>query len=56
MVKSTFNIDGYRYDVGNNTARRKTDQLGNDVFKEVRKAVKSTQKQAYIIGNIGKIT
>ena len=49
-LKAPFNIDGYRYDVGNNTARRHTDQLSNDIFKEVRQSVKSTQKDAYIVG------
>ncbi len=49
-LKKPFRIDGWRFDVGNNTARRGPVQLGNRVFAKVRKAVKKVNPRAYIIG------
>ncbi len=49
-LKAPFHIDGWRFDVGNHTARRDRDQFGNEVFREIRKAVKEENPEAYIIG------
>lgn len=49
-LKKPFRIDGWRFDVGNNTARRGPFQQGNKVFARVRRAVKKVNPRAYIIG------
>lgn len=45
-----FEIDGWRFDVGNMTARRGADQRGHDVWRAVRRAVKATKADAWIVG------
>lgn len=49
-LKKPYSIDGWRFDVGNMTARRGADQLSHDVFREVRAAVKEENPEALIIG------
>ncbi len=50
FLKPPYKIDGYRYDVGNNTGRNGLDQLSNEIFREVRQSVKSVNPQSYICG------
>lgn len=45
-----IDIDGWRFDVGNNTARHKNDQFGNEVFKEIRNDIKPLKEGVYIVG------
>ncbi len=49
-LKKPFYIDGWRFDVGNFTARHGQTQLGNKIFRKIRKAVKKTRHDAYILG------
>lgn len=49
-LKPPFSIDGWRFDVGNMTGRRGTDQLGHLIFREIRRAAREVNPQAYIIG------
>lgn len=49
-LREPFNIDGWRFDVGNHFANHQKDQLGHDIFKEIRKSIKSTRKDAFIVG------
>lgn len=45
-----YRIDGWRFDVGNHTARHNADQRGAEVWQAVRQAVKGVNPQAYITG------
>lgn len=45
-----FDIDGWRFDVANDTGRNGKDQLGNEIFARVRERVKSLKKEAYLVG------
>jgi alpha-glucosidase len=49
-LRPPWNIDGWRFDVANQTARRGRDQLGHDVWRNVRRAVKETNPEAWIVG------
>lgn len=49
-LKKPFDIDAWRFDVGCHTGRADKDQLSNQVWKEVREAIKEVKKDAYIIG------
>lgn len=49
-LREPYSIDGWRLDVGHNTAREGQVQLGHEVFREVRSAVKSVNREAYIVG------
>lgn len=50
FLSPPYNIDGWRFDVGNNTGRAGRDQYGNEVFREVRDAAKSVKNDCYLIG------
>ncbi len=50
FLKAPFHIDGWRFDVGHQTARRHAHQFGHEVFQGIRESVKSVRKDAYIIG------
>ncbi|MGM9991596.1 MAG: alpha amylase N-terminal ig-like domain-containing protein [Candidatus Bruticola sp.] len=45
-----YSIDGWRIDVANMLARQKMDQLGHEIGKEMRRAVKEENSQAWILG------
>lgn len=45
-----FDIDGWRFDVANDTGRNGKDQFGNEIFAKIRERVKSIKKDAYLIG------
>ena len=45
-----YDIDGWRFDVANDTGRNGRDQFGNEIFQKIREAVKSIKKDAYLIG------
>ncbi len=45
-----FDIDGWRFDVANDTGRNGLDQFGNEIFQKIRTSVKSIKKNAYLIG------
>ncbi len=49
-LRPPFGIDGWRFDVGNSTGRKDEHQLSHEVFREVRRAVKKTKPDAYIVG------
>ncbi len=49
-LKPPYFIDGWRFDVGNQTARRDEDQMGHEVFQQIRQALKSIRKDIYLIG------
>ncbi|MEN2997947.1 MAG: glycoside hydrolase family 13 protein [Brevinematia bacterium] len=45
-----FDIDGWRFDVANDTGRNEKDQFGNEIFARIRERVKSLKRDAYLIG------
>ncbi len=45
-----YRIDGWRMDVANMTARQGAAQLGHKVWREMRKAIKGDNPQAYLLG------
>lgn len=49
-LKPPWEIDGWRFDVANQTARRGSDQFGPEVWRGVRRAVKETNPAAWLIG------
>lgn len=49
-LKPPWRIDGWRFDVANQTARRGQDQFGHQVWRNVRRAVKETNPEAWIVG------
>jgi alpha-glucosidase len=49
-LRPPFSIDGWRIDVANMLGRQGAAQLGIDVARGVRQAVKTTNPQAYLIG------
>ncbi|HKK49344.1 MAG TPA: glycoside hydrolase family 13 protein [Alkalispirochaeta sp.] len=49
-LQPPWKIDGWRFDVANQTARRGADQLGHEVWRNVRRAVKETNPEAWIVG------
>ena len=49
-LKPPFCLDGWRVDVANMLARHGKDQLENDVWEGIRKAVKEENPQAYLLG------
>lgn len=49
-LRKPYFIDGWRFDVGNNTGRRGKVQLGNEIFARARKAIKRVNPEAYVIG------
>jgi alpha-glucosidase len=49
-LKEPFRADGWRLDVANMLGRQGATQLGVEVAREIRQAVKHTAPQAYLIG------
>ena len=49
-LKSPYGIDGWRVDVANMLARHGRDQLEEEVWRGIRKAVKEENPQAYLLG------
>ncbi len=49
-MRSPFSIDGWRLDVANMLARQGETQLGLEVGRGIRQAVKSENPQAYLLG------
>lgn len=49
-LRAPWNIDGWRFDVGNQVARRDDRQLGFHVWQKVRQSVKEENPQAYMVG------
>ncbi len=49
-LRPPFNVDGWRLDVANMTARQGQDQLIDAVYREMREAIKQNSPQAYIFG------
>jgi alpha-glucosidase len=47
MAQAAYSMDGWRFDVGNMTARRGKDQLSHEVFREVRRAVKGGEPRPH---------
>lgn len=50
LIASPFSVDGFRFDVGHETANHGRDQLGLEVFRELRQAVKADRPDAYLLG------
>jgi alpha-glucosidase len=48
-LKPPFNIDGWRFDVADIMARNGLIQLHHEVWPQIRKAIKETKKDAYIL-------
>ncbi len=49
-MREPYRIDGWRLDVLNMTGRYKMRQLGHEVAREIRQAVKEENPQAYLVG------
>ena len=49
-LKAPFNIDSWRFDVGTDVGRNGKDQLCHSIWQDIRRAIKETRKDAYIIG------
>lgn len=49
-LKAPFCMDGWRLDVSNMTARQGATQLAHKVWRGIRRAVKSENRQAYLMG------
>lgn len=49
-LREPYAIDGWRLDVANMLARQKMDQLGHEIGREMRKAVKEEAPQAWLLG------
>ena len=49
-LKEPWEIDGWRFDVGNQVGRRDESQLGFQLWKDIRKEVKNVNPRAYIVG------
>jgi alpha-glucosidase len=49
-LKPPYGLDGWRIDVANMLARHGADQLGIEVGRGIRRAVKETNPQAYLLG------
>lgn len=49
-LRPPFRADGWRLDVANMLGRQGTSQLGDEVAREIRQAVKATSPQAYLMG------
>lgn len=49
-LNAPYNIDGWRLDVANMTARQGAIQLSHEVWREVRQHVKSRHPESYVFG------
>ena len=49
-LKPPYKVDGWRVDVANMLARHGADQLENEVWHGIRRAVKEENPQAYLLG------
>lgn len=49
-IREPFGIDGWRFDVGNYTGRLDGDQLGHEIFREVRQELKALNPELYLTG------
>jgi len=49
-LRAPYRIDGWRLDVANMQARQGAHQLGNEVGREMRRAVKAENPNAYLLG------
>ena len=49
-LRPPYSIDGYRLDVANMTGNYRGEQLGSEVWREMRAAIKSENPQAYMMG------
>ena len=50
FLKAPYLQDGWRLDVSSEVGRRGNDQLCEEIWREVRKAVKQENPQAYLVG------
>lgn len=50
FIKAPFNQDGWRLDVATVVGRRGSDQLTHKIWRDVRKAVKEENPEAYLVG------
>ncbi len=48
-LKPPYNIDGWRFDVAHMTSRNDLIQPQHEIWPEIRKAIKETNKEAYIL-------
>lgn len=48
-LREPFSIDGWRFDVGSTVGEYKTDHFGQEIWPEIRKAIKEENSQAYVM-------
>ncbi len=48
-LKAPYNIDGWRFDVGNFTGRRGAEDYNREVFTSIRRRIKDLSREAYIL-------
>ena len=48
-LREPFSIDGWRFDVGSTVGEYKTDHFGQEIWPEIRKAIKEENPQAYVM-------
>ena len=48
-LKKPYNIDGWRFDVGHTVAKMDATQMDKELWQDVRKSIKDTNDDAYII-------
>jgi alpha-glucosidase len=49
-LQAPFNVDGFRFDVAHETGNHAADQLGSDVFREIRCVTKAENSDCYLLG------
>lgn len=49
-LREPYSVDGWRLDVANMLARQKMDQLGHEIGREMRQAVKEEAPQTWLLG------
>ncbi len=50
FLKAPYKIDGWRLDVASEVGRRGSDQMCEEIWREVREAVKMESDEAYLVG------
>lgn len=51
-LRPPFEIDGWRFDVASETGRYGPAQHGDEVWREIRRAIRSVNPDAYIVGEL----
>jgi alpha-glucosidase len=48
-LKAPYDIDGWRFDVGHNVGKMNLNQMDREVWREVRKEIKTTNSESYMV-------